>query len=128
MNLLDDDPTAPWQTDAYYLAARRRVVEHMGTAEISLIEINAGGQLLPHIQSRRTFYCCIRGEGTYILHEQEGNLIWGDVVEVAPRTIHAFIAKGNAPLYLLAFQALTDAIMPIVGWRDLLGKWTGRLT
>ncbi len=128
MNLLDTDPTAPWQSEAYYLAARRRVVEQMGTTEITLIEINAGGQLLPHVQSYRTVYCCIGGEGDYTLNEQEHELQWGAIVEVAPHTIHAFTATGTSPLYLFCFQSLTDEVIEAKNWLKVWGKLTGRLS
>jgi quercetin dioxygenase-like cupin family protein len=126
-NLLDDDPFEPWLSEAYYLAARRRVVGHRDNTELSVIEINAGGQLLPHIQQRHLWYCCIRGEGTYTLRDQEHPFRWGDLLEIAPRTIHAFTATGTAPLYLLQFQSLEDAPLPPATWIELLGKLTGRL-
>jgi quercetin dioxygenase-like cupin family protein len=127
MNLLDNDPLELWQSEAYYLAARRRVVAQLGTAEVSVIEINAGGQLLPHVQKRQMWYCCIRGEGTYLLHDQERLFQWGDMVEIAPHTIHAFTATGESPLYLMQLQSLTDELLPPTRWVELLGKLTGRL-
>lgn len=127
MNLLQDDPVEPWQSEAYYLAARRRVIGTIGSAELNVIEINAGGQLLPHIQPRHTWYCCIRGEGLYTLHNQEHGVQWGDVLEIAPRTIHAFTATGNSPLYLLSGQSLTEDVLPPTRWMELLGKFAGRL-
>lgn len=127
MNLLNENPLDPWQSEAYYLAARRRVVAQQGDAELSLIEINGGGQLLPHIQLRHVWYCAIRGEGSYTLYDQEHRLEWGDIVEIAPRTIHAFSATGSTPLYLLQFQSLTEESIAPTRWIEWLGKLTGRL-
>jgi mannose-6-phosphate isomerase-like protein (cupin superfamily) len=127
MNVLDDDVTAPWHSEAYYLAARRRVLEYAGGAELSLIEINGGGQLLPHVQPQRTYYCCIRGEGTYLVGNQEYSMSWGEQVDVPAGTIHAFQAGVSSPVYLICFHAPGDHPVQRQAWMSLFKKLTGRL-
>ena len=125
-NLLDPDGLDTWQSEAYYLAARHRVVGVMGNAELRIIEINAGGQLLPHVQPRQTWYCCIQGAGIFTDQDQEQEFQWGDMVDLAPRRIRAFAATGETPLYVLFAMAVTDSLLSPPDWRDLLGKFAGR--
>lgn len=125
-NLLDLDGPDTWHSEAYYLAARHRLVGAMGNAELRIIEINAGGQLLPHIQPHQAWYCCIQGAGIFTDQDQEQAFNWGDMIDIAPRRIRAFAATGATPLYVLFAMALTDPLLSAPDWMALLGKFAGR--
>lgn len=126
-NFLHEDPTAPWQREAFYLAARRRVVAQSGTAALYLIEMSAGGQLVPHVQPDALWYLCVGGTGLCTLRSQEQRMAWGDMLDVPANTIHAFTATGDAPFYLLYARSESSDLASQAQWLTWVGKLTGRL-
>lgn len=125
-NLFDEDPLATWQTEAYYLAARRRVLGVIAMAEIGIIEISAGGQLLPHVQPKDMTVVCIAGEGQHTDGHRETPVRWGDVLEIAGKEIRGFTATGDNPLYLLTLHPLLEDTPP-TSLAQLALQFMGRL-
>jgi mannose-6-phosphate isomerase-like protein (cupin superfamily) len=101
------DPSLPWQSAAYYIAARHRELAGatlLQTPQVRYIEVEAGGRILPHAHGQPELYFCIDGHGVFTRNKESVPLEAGDYLLVPPGCIQGLDNTGKHPLRLLAIM------------------------
>jgi mannose-6-phosphate isomerase-like protein (cupin superfamily) len=111
------DPSLPWQSAAYYIAARHRELAGstlLQTPQVRYIEVEAGGRILPHAHGQPELYFCIDGHGAFTRNQESIPVEAGDYHLVPPGCIQGVDNAGELPLRLLAIM-LHHEQMGVVG-------------
>lgn len=117
------DDNLPWQSLAYYVAARYKalsdVTQMIGT-QAFYIEIAAGGRILHHSLARPELLFCIEGSGTFSLDDSPSPLEAGDTLYVPPERVRAITNDGEKTLRLLALRPIEEVKVELKDlWRML---------
>ena len=102
LHLIEGQPPAtPWESPAAYVAARRRLLPAAEGLPLALIEIEAGGQLLPHVRAEALLYLVLTGAARMTQGEHEAALGAGDLVTVPAALIRGIANAGDGLLRLV---------------------------
>ncbi|HEX8681592.1 MAG TPA: cupin domain-containing protein [Ardenticatenaceae bacterium] len=120
-----DERSLPWQSHAYHVSARFKVLEVGGmglTTQVLYVEVDVGGRILPHAQKQSEFLFCLEGEGSFSLNGEETELRAGDSVAIPRQQVQGVQNQGDEPLRLLVIQA-AEGTPERIGWlRALLPR------
>ncbi len=106
-----DERSLTWQSHAYHVSARFKVLEVGGmarTTRVLYVEVDVGGRILPHAQKQSQLLYCLEGAGIFSLDGEETELRKGDSVAIPRQQVQGVRNQGDVPLRLLVIQAAEE--------------------